>query len=106
MHPLIENEGAGEIGRQQIGRELGASEPQPERLRERTRGQRLSQPWQILEQHVTTGENAAQDERERLALAHNGPVDLVENATSKVRRRRDVDRRLSHPPSFTATRYR
>ena len=106
VHPLIENERAGEVGRQQIGRELGAGEPQPERLGERTRGKRLSEARQILEQHVTTGEDAAQDERERLALAHDGPVHLVENVASQARRRPDVDRLRAVVPSFTATRYR
>ena len=48
-------------------------------LRERPRRQRLREARVVLEQHVPVGEQADQHELERLALADDGALDLVED---------------------------
>ena len=53
---LVVDERAGQVARQQVGRELGPAELQAERLGERPSRQGLAEPGEVLEQHVTTGE--------------------------------------------------
>ena len=53
--------------------------PMPERLGERPRGQRLADPGHVLEQDVAAGEDAGQDEAQRLALADEGLADPVDD---------------------------
>jgi hypothetical protein len=77
---LVEDGRAGHIGRHQIRGELDARERHVERLRERTRDQCLRQSREVLDQHVTVGQEAEQHELERLALADDGALDLVEHA--------------------------
>ena len=48
-------------------------------LRERARDQRLREAREVLDQDVAVGEQAEQDELERVALADDGPLDLVEH---------------------------
>ena len=56
---------------------------------------------------MTTGEDAAQDQRERFALAHDGPVHLVENVTSETPTWFAMSIIfVGVVPSFTAPRYR
>ena len=79
VRALVEHERAGEVGGQQVRRELGAGEAQPERLRERPRRERLAQAGEVLEEHVAAREHAAQDQAERRPLADDGGVHLVEH---------------------------
>ena len=76
---LIPDRRARDVGRHEVGGELDAREPQGQDLRERARGQRLREPRVVLEQHVTVGEEPEPDELERLALADDGLLDLVEH---------------------------
>ena len=80
---------------------------EPERLRERACRERLAESGQILEQHVSAGEDAAQHERQGLTLADDGAVHLVENLGGQPRRRCDVDRVrgpcVTHRASMSAT---
>ena len=45
----------------------------------------LPRPGVVLEQHVAAGQDRRQDTRERLALADDGGVDLVEDAAADPR---------------------
>ena len=83
--PLVVEERAGQVGGQQVGRELGAREVEPERLGEAPRRQGLAEPREVLEQHVPLGEDRGQDQRERLALADDGLLDLVEHRPRPAR---------------------
>ncbi len=80
---LIEHERAGEIGWQQVGRELCAFEVEPERLSERPSGERLAEAGEVLEKDVTAGENAGEHQRERIPLADDRDLDLVEYGTGQ-----------------------
>ena len=55
-----------------------------EHLRERARSERLREARVVLEQHVTVGEEPEQDELERLALADDGLLDLVEHPIGEL----------------------
>ena len=69
----------GDVGGHQVGRELDPVEADAGHLREGPRCERLREPRVVLEQHVAVGEQAHQDELERLALADDGALDLVED---------------------------
>ena len=57
-------------------------------LRERARHQRLRQAGVVLDQHVAVGEQPEQQQLERVALADDGPLDLVEDAVRELGRPR------------------
>ena len=76
---LVEDRGARHVGGHQVGRELDAREPERARPGERAREQRLREAGVVLEQHVPVGEQREQDELERVALADDGLLDLVED---------------------------
>ena len=69
----------GDVGGQQVGRELHAAEAQPGRGGERAGDQRLGHAGHVLEQHVAVGEQREQHQLEHVALADDGPLDLVED---------------------------
>ena len=71
---------AGDVARQHVGRELDAGEVQPGRGRQRAGGERLGHAGHVVEEHVPAGEQAGQHEAELGALAHDGALDLVEQA--------------------------
>ena len=75
---LVVDRRAGHVGGHQVGRELDPAEAEPGRLRERARDQRLGEAGEVLDQHVAVGEQPEQDELERVALADDRPLDLVE----------------------------
>ena len=81
---LVVDERPGEVGGQQVGGELGAGEVQAERLREGARGEGLAEAREVLEQHVAVGEEPGQHELERLALADDGGLDLVEDSLREL----------------------
>ena len=76
---LVEDRRAGHVGGHQVGRELDAREADARDLRERARDQRLREAREVLDQDVAVGEHPEQDELERLALADDRPLDLVED---------------------------
>ena len=76
---LVVDERSGEVGGQEVGGELSAGEVEPERLGERSCGEGLAEAGEVLEQHVAAGEDGREDERERLAFADDGDLDLVED---------------------------
>ena len=65
-------------------------------LRERARHQRLRQPGVVLDQHVPVGEQPEQQQLERVALADDGPLDLVEDAVGQLADLGQLHR-VSHP---------
>ena len=85
---LVVDRRAGDVRRHQVGRELDAREAERRRLRERARDQRLRQARVVLEQDVAVREQPEQDELERVALADDRALDLVEDAVGERRRPR------------------
>ncbi len=76
---LVVDRRAGDVRRHQIGRELDAREPHRAHACERPRDERLGEPRKVLDQDVTVGEQAHQDELDLGALADHGALDLVED---------------------------
>ena len=76
---LVPDRRAGDVGRHEVGRELDAREVDAEHLRERAGRERLREARVVLEQDVPVGEEAEEDELERVALADDGLLDLVEH---------------------------
>ena len=74
---LVPHERAGDVGRQQVGRELDAAERQAERLRERAGGEGLAEARVVLDEHVPAGEHRGEDEFERPTLADDRALDLA-----------------------------
>ena len=67
---LVEDRRAGHVRRHQVGRELDAREARGDgHRRERPRDERLRQAGEVLDQHVTVGEQAEQHQLERVTLA-------------------------------------
>ena len=82
----------GDVRRQQVGRELDAGEAEVRDLGQRAGGERLGHAGQVVQQHVAVGDQAEQHQLQHVALAHDGPLQLVEDAGH---RRRGV-RRAEH----------
>jgi hypothetical protein len=82
--PLVVDERPGDVAGQQVGRELGALEVEPQRLGEAAGRERLAQAGEVLHEHVTAGEDAREHEPQRLPLADDGPVHLVEDGAAQV----------------------
>lgn len=76
---LVEQVGAGEVSRQQIGGELGAGELQTQRPGEAAGGQGLAEAGHVFEQHVAAGDDAGQHQGHLGTLAHQGLVHLVQH---------------------------
>ena len=76
---LVVDRGAGHVGGHQVGRELDAREADARHLREGAGHQRLGQAREVLDQDVAVGEDPEQHELERLALADDRALDLVED---------------------------
>ena len=76
---LVVDRGAGHVGGHQVGRELDAREADARHLREGAGHQRLRQAREVLDQDVAVGEDPEQHELERLALADDRALDLVED---------------------------
>ena len=70
---LVVDVHAGDVRRQQVGRELEAREPEVERARERLREHRLADARHVLDEHVALGEQAEQRQPQRLGgCVHDG----------------------------------
>ena len=81
---LVVDERAGEVGRQQVRRELDPREADARHLCEGACDQRLGEARKVLDQHMTVGKQPEQDELERLALAHDRALDLVEHLPGEL----------------------
>ena len=74
----------GDVGGQQVGRELDAPEAQAEGLGERAGGERFADAGEVLQQDVAAGEDAGEDEPQRLALADDGLAHPVEHLVDEA----------------------
>ena len=81
---LVPDRRARDVGRHEIRRELNAREPHAQYPREGARRERLRETGVVLEQDVPVGEEAEQHELERLALADDRLLDLVEHPTGEL----------------------
>ena len=82
------------------GRELDAREAHAQDLGERAGGERLREARVVLEEDVPIGEEPEQHELERLALADDGLLDLVEDV---ARKRLDTCKLHAYVPSSAST---
>ena len=98
---LVVDERAGEVGRQQVGGELGARELDPQCLREGACGQGLAEPREVLQQHVATAEDARQDETQGLGLADHDRTDPVQHRGGVLAG--GLDARAGHSSSILRT---
>ena len=86
---LLENVGAGDVRRHQVGRELNAVERQVQHVGERRDQQRLRQARHADEQAVPAREERDQQLLDDLALADDPPLDLAENVGARLGERLD-----------------
>ena len=75
---FLEQLGAGDVARHQVGRELHAREAQVERLRDRLHEQRLREAGHADEQDVTAGEQRGDEIVDDLVLADDAAADLLD----------------------------
>ena len=73
---LLDDVGAGDVRRHQVGRELDAVELQVEHLRQRRDEQRLRQPGHADDQAVAADEQRQQHELDDVALADDALLQL------------------------------
>ena len=76
---IVQNLGAGDVGRHQVGRELNALEAEIEDLGERLDEQRLRQPGHAGQQAVAAGEERDQHLLDDLVLTDDDLAELVKN---------------------------
>ena len=74
---LLDDLGAEDVGRHQVGRELDAVEPQVDRLGELLDEQRLGQPGHAAQQAVPAGEKRDQDLADDALLADDRLAELA-----------------------------
>ena len=72
----VEQIGADDVARHQVGRELDPPELQPDRLGEAVRKQGLGRPGRALQEDVSAGKQRHQHQLDRLALADHRFGDL------------------------------
>ena len=82
---LVPDRRARDVGGHEVGSELDAGEPHLRYLGEGARCKCFRETWVVLEQDVTVAEQAEQHEFERLALAHDCALDLVEDLPAQIR---------------------
>ena len=75
---FLEDVAAGDVGRQQVGRELDAAEVERQQPRQRLDELGLAQAGQAFEQHVSAREQRRDDLVDRLFLAENHAAQLVD----------------------------
>ena len=73
----VQDRGAGDVARHQVGRELHALEPQPEQRREDPDERGLADPRDVVDQDVVAREDADHHQPERLTHAEQPLVDPV-----------------------------
>jgi hypothetical protein len=71
---------AGDVRRQQVGRELDAAEGAAERARQRLGQHRLADARHIFQQHVPVAEERDQQQLDHGVLADDHAVDLLDQA--------------------------
>ena len=76
---LVVDDGADDVGGQQVGRELNALKLRGDGLANRVDGERLGEPRHALEQDVAAGQQPDQDALDHHVLADDDLVDLVKN---------------------------
>ena len=74
---LVVDRDAGDVGGQQVGRELDARVAALERVGQRPGQHRLARAGDVLEQEVPLGEQAGQRQPDDVALAEHGLLDVV-----------------------------
>ena len=75
---LLQDVAAGDVGRQQVGRELDAPEVERQQSRQRLDELGLAESGQTFEQHVTAREQRRDDLVDRLFLAEDDAAQLVD----------------------------
>ena len=70
---LVVEEGAGDVGRQQVGGELHPREVQAQHPGQAPRRQGLAEPGEVLEQHVALGQDGREHQRERQRACRRPP---------------------------------
>jgi hypothetical protein len=78
---------AGDVGRQEVGRELDAAEGEPARPRERADQQRLPHAGRALEEPMASGQQARDALADRLVLPQHRLGDGGLEATNRLGRR-------------------
>ena len=76
VRPVDEHDGAGDVGRHQVGGELDAVVRDPERAGERAHHARLADPRHAFEQRVTAEDETDHHAAHGLALTDDGCADL------------------------------
>ena len=77
---LLQDVAAGDVGRQQVGRELDAAEVERQQARQRLHQLGLAQSRQALEQDVPASEQRGDDLVDRLFLAQNDAAQLADQS--------------------------
>ena len=77
---FLEDVAAGDVRRQQVGRELDAAHVERQQTRQRLDELRLAQAGQPFEQHVAPREERRDDLVDRLLLAENHASQFVDDA--------------------------
>ena len=81
---LLDDLGAGDVGRHQVGRELDAAERQVQRAAERADHQRLGQPRHAFQQAMAAAEERDQQLLDHLVLADDDLAQLLEDSFAGV----------------------
>ena len=82
--PLVEDGDAGDVGGEEVRRELDALEARVHRLRERPGEERLAKPGHVLDQDVAAGQQRGEDEVDGAVLAHDNAGDVVAQGARNV----------------------
>ncbi len=81
---LIEHHHAGDVGGQQVGRELHPLPATGDRVGDRLGETGLAGSRHVVEQQVALGEQAAQRQTDLVAFAAHDPVDVVDHRVGDV----------------------
>jgi hypothetical protein len=87
---FLQNGRANDIARQQIGRELHAAKPQPQKQGQRLHELGLPQPRQPLQQHVPPRQHANRNQLQQFPLPQNGRPQPVKQPADENLRLLDV----------------
>jgi len=82
---FLEQLGAGDVRRHEVGRELHAVERQVQRLRQRLNQERLCDAWNADQQYVTSSENRGDEVVDDIELADDASSDLVSEPLTCLR---------------------
>jgi hypothetical protein len=82
---LLEELGAGNVGRHEVGRELHAVEREVQRLRQRLDQQRFRDARNADQQHVTAGQDRGDQIVHDVELPNDAPSDLIGEPLPRLR---------------------